>query len=288
MRLVSFGSAGHERPGAMLADDRIVDLQAASGGRLTSVRQLLAAGDAGLAEVRGWLASPRAEWVRAVGSERLGPPVTDPGKIACMGRNYKEHADEQGAQLPAQPMLFSKAATALCGHGDPIWYPVDEEHVDYEVELAVVIGKPAFRIDAADWREYVAGYTVLNDVSARDTQRGDKQWFRGKSFDSFCPLGPWLVTRDEIADPHALRVTTHLNGEVRQDSTTSLLIFPIPYILAFATRNITFLPGDVIATGTPAGVGMFRDPPACMKVGDEVSVSVQGIGTLTNRVTARP
>ena len=225
----------------------------------------------------------------AAGRSRRPPGSSgpNPSKIVCLGLDYRGHAEEQKARLPERPLLFSKASTSLAGNGDPIWYPADEEHLDYEVELALVIGEPGVRIPSEEWESYVAGYTVMNDVSGRDAQRADRKWFRGKSFDSCCPLGPFLVTRDEIPDPHALGLTARLNGELRQEGHTSDLIFSLGEILAFVSRNITLLPGDIIATGTPCGVGIFRDPPACMKPGDEIVVSVESIGTLTNRVEER-
>lgn len=288
MKLISYGPAGEERPGVLLGRETILDLRLASGDEIRTVRQLLGLGESGIEQVAGWIAAgPEEERLRSVREERLGPPVTNPSKIVGMGLNYHSHAEEQNARLPKRPLLFSKAVTSLAGDGDSIWYPVDEEHVDYEVELAFVIGKPAFRIKQEDWESYVAGYTIVNDVSARDTQFADRKWFRGKSCDSFCPMGPCIVTRDEIPDPHNLRLTATLNGELRQEGHTSDLIFKIPEILAFASRNITLLPGDVIATGTPCGVGIFRDPPACMKPGDEISMYIENIGTLTNRVEER-
>jgi 2,4-diketo-3-deoxy-L-fuconate hydrolase len=245
-------------------------------------------GEAGLERVAGLIADKNNERrIVPARDVRLGPPVTNPSKIIGMGLNYHSHASEQNVRLPKQPLLFSKAVTSLAGNGDPIWYPEGEEHVDYEVELAFVIGKPAFRVDPDDWESYVAGYTIVNDVSARDAQFADRKWFRGKSYDSFCPMGPCIVTADEILDPHDLRLTASLNGELRQEGHTGDLIFNIPEILAFASRNITLLPGDVIATGTPSGVGIFRDPPACMKPGDEISVYLEKVGTLTNRIVER-
>jgi 2-keto-4-pentenoate hydratase/2-oxohepta-3-ene-1,7-dioic acid hydratase in catechol pathway len=287
MRLISYGPACQERPGVLLDGDVILDLTLASQGRLQTIRQLLEGGQPAIQQVAEWIDRPSDELLQATKGVRLGPPLTNPTKIVCLGLNYRRHAEEQNVRLPERPLLFSKATTSLAGDGDPIWYPVDEEHVDYEAELAVVIGKPAFRIEPKDWASFVVGYTIINDVSARDAQRADRKWFRGKSYDSFCPMGPWIVTSDEIPDPHALRLTATLNGEIRQDGHTSDLIFPIPEILAFVTRNITLLPGDVISTGTPCGVGIFRDPPACMKPGDEISVWIENVGTLTNTVRQR-
>jgi 2,4-diketo-3-deoxy-L-fuconate hydrolase len=288
MRLVSYGPSGHERAGVMLDDTTIMDLQTATNGRITHIRGLLEDGEPGLDSIRKIIADgpPENSKVSAA-AERLGPPITNPSKIVCVGLNYHCHASEQAAKIPKGPLLFSKAVSSLSGNGDPIWYPEGETHLDYETELAFVFGKKAFRVQPEDFEEYVAGYTVMNDVSGRDVQFGDRQWYRGKSADSFCPIGPYLVTADEVPDPHDLRIKAVLNGEVRQDGTTRDLIFKIPEVLAIATLNITFLPGDIIATGTPAGVGIFMKPSACMKLGDEIVVSVESIGTLTNRVCSR-
>jgi 2-keto-4-pentenoate hydratase/2-oxohepta-3-ene-1,7-dioic acid hydratase in catechol pathway len=287
MKLVSFGPAGQERPGALLGDDRILDLQAASGDSISSIRALLDHEQDGRAQVARWLADPAADAIVTRAGTRLGPALTNPTKIIGLGLNYKSHTEEQSAKQPKRPLLFSKSTTSLAGDGDPIWHPVDEKNLDYEAELGVVIGKPGLRIEADRWRDYVAGYTVVNDISARDAQFQDRKWFRGKSPDSCCPLGPWIVTADEIEDPHDLRVTARLNGEKRQDANTKDLIFDIPATLEFVSRNITLLPGDVIATGTPGGVGIFMDPVQCMKVGDVIVVEVEKIGKLTNQVCAR-
>jgi len=289
MKLVSFGPAGRERPGVWLGNDLILDLESASQGEFPTLRHLLSRGDAGLAQAAGWVAHPdRDQWLQPARGVRLGPPLVNPSKIVCLGLNFRCHAEEQGARLPERPLLFAKAVTSLAGHGDPIWYPAGEGHLDYEVELALVIGKTAFRVEPEEWETYVAGYTIVNDVSARDAQRSDRKWFRGKSCDSCCPMGPWLATRDEVSRPGELRLTATLNGELRQDGVTSDLIAPIPEILAFVSRNTTLVPGDVISTGTPKGVGIFRDPPACLEPGDEISLFVENIGTLTNRVQERP
>jgi 2,4-didehydro-3-deoxy-L-rhamnonate hydrolase len=289
MRLLSFGPAGQERPGVLLDDERILDLALASAGEIPSLRHLFVQGDVGLRKVAEWIVAEHPEeHIVSIQNVRLGPPLTNPSKIVCLGLNYRCHAEEQNARIPANPLLFAKAVTSLAGQGDSIWIPAGEEHLDYEVELAMIIGRTAFRVDPKEWESYVVGYTVLNDVSSRDAQRADKKWFRGKSCDSSCPMGPWIVTRDEIPRPDALRLTTTLNGELRQDGTTSDLLFPIPETLAFVSRNTTLVPGDIISTGTPKGVGIFRDPPACMNAGDEVVVSVEQIGTLTNPVQERP
>jgi len=287
MKLVSYGPMGRERPGVIADDDLILDVGRASKNRFTTIRALLDEGPDGLGMVANWLASPEDDWFVPRAGARLGPPLTNPTKIIGLGLNYKSHTDEQSVKIPKRPLLFSKSNTSLIGDGDPIWHPVDEENLDYEVELGVVIGTRCLRIDAEKWLDYVAGYTVVNDVSARDAQFQDRKWFRGKSPDSCCPLGPWIVTADEIENPHDLRLTSHLNGEKRQDATTADLMFDLPAIMAFVSRNVTLLPGDVIATGTPGGVGIFMDPVACMKVGDEIVVEVEQIGRLTNKVDKR-
>ncbi|MCP4604541.1 MAG: fumarylacetoacetate hydrolase family protein [Proteobacteria bacterium] len=288
MKLISFGPAGQERPGVLLDDNTILDIICASSGEIQTIRALLEQGEAGLAKVAGWIDSgPQDNWLTPSKGQRLGPPLTNPSKIVCVGLNYHSHTGEQSVRLPKRPLLFSKSVTSLGGQNDPIWYPADEENVDYEAELAFVIGKPAFRVNPDDWESYIAGYTIVNDVSGRDAQFGDRKWFRGKSFDSFCPMGPYLVTRDEIPDPESLRLTAHLNGEKRQDANTKDLIFGLAKLLAFTSLNITLQPGDVLATGTPGGVGIFCDPPACMSVGDKIEVYVEKIGTLTNHVRER-
>jgi 2,4-didehydro-3-deoxy-L-rhamnonate hydrolase len=208
-------------------------------------------------------------------------------KIICVGLNYHDHAAEQDVKLPDEPLLFAKTANTLCGHGDPIVLPLEDGHVDGEAELAVVIGRIARDLKVDDALDVVAGYTCANDVSARDVQFKDGQWFRGKSFDTFCPIGPMLVASDEIGDAGDLRIVQRVNGEVLQDSRTSLLIFDVASVIAFASDVLTLEPGDLILTGTPAGVGYFRDPKHSLRSGDEVEVEIEGIGVLRNPVVAR-
>jgi len=207
-----------------------------------------------------------------------------PGKIVCVGLNYLDHAQEGGMELPKAPLLFAKWPNTLIGDGEPIVLPPEATEVDYEAELGVVIGTKAKRVSEADALEYVEGYICVNDVSARDLQFGDGQWTRGKSVDTFCPVGPRLVPRDEIADPQQLGIRCIVNGEALQDSSTAQMIFSVAEIIAYVTRVITLEPGDLIATGTPAGVGVFRDPKVLLKDGDEVSIEIDGVGTLTNPV----
>jgi 2-keto-4-pentenoate hydratase/2-oxohepta-3-ene-1,7-dioic acid hydratase in catechol pathway len=210
--------------------------------------------------------------------------ISRPGKIVCVGLNYLDHAQEGGMELPKAPLLFSKWPNTLIGDGEAIVLPPESKEVDYEAELGVVIGTTGKRVSEADALDHVEGYICLNDVSARDMQFGDGQWTRGKSLDTFCPVGPRLVPREEIADPQQLGIRCILNGETMQDSSTSQMIFSVAEIIAYVSQVITLEPGDLIATGTPAGVGVFKDPKVLLKDGDEVSIEIDGLGTLTNPV----
>src|SRR6478735_3604806 len=212
-------------------------------------------------------------------------PIPRPGKIVCVGLNYKDHAEEQGAELPAAPLLFAKFTTALIGPGDPIVIPSIVTKCDYEAELGVVIGTSVRNVSRENAVEAVAGYVVANDVSARDLQFADGQWTRGKSPDTFCPVGP-LVPAAEIADPHALGIRALLNGETVQDSTTANLIFGIDEVVSYVSRTSTLEQGDLILTGTPAGVGVFRNPPRLLQPGDEITIEIDGVGSITNPVRA--
>lgn len=216
---------------------------------------------------------------------RLGPPVRMPGKIVCVGLNYHDHCREQELDVPTSPILFAKFPSSIIGPEDEISWPADaSREVDYEAELAVVIGRTARNVAVDDAGDYVAGYTIVNDVSARDVQFADGQWVRGKSFDTFCPMGPYLATPDEVGDPHTLDIRCRLNGEMVQDSNTKELIFDIPTLIAFISRTCTLLPGDIIITGTPAGVGVFREPPIFLQSGDVVEIEIEALGRLRNPV----
>lgn len=216
----------------------------------------------------------------------LGPPLV-PGKVVAIGLNYRDHADESGAAPPERPLVFAKFPSSVIGPADPIVIdPELTERVDWEVELAVVIGRRMRGVSADEALDYVFGYTVANDVSARDVQFGDGQWTRGKSFDSFCPLGPVVVTADELGSVDDLRLTTRVNGELMQDDSTSNMIFNVSELLAFCSRSFTLEPGDVLLSGTPPGCGEFMDPPRSLVPGDLVEVGIEGIGTMTNPVVA--
>jgi 2-keto-4-pentenoate hydratase/2-oxohepta-3-ene-1,7-dioic acid hydratase in catechol pathway len=215
-------------------------------------------------------------------------PIDRPGKIVCVGLNYRDHAEEQGVDLPAEPLLFAKWPNTLIGPGEPIAVPPLVTKCDYEAELGVVIGATVSRVSRENALEAVRGYLCANDVTARDLQFGDGQWTRGKSVDTFCPIGPHLVPSAEIADPHALRIRAIVSGEVLQDSTTANLIFGVDEIISHVSRTVTLEPGDLILTGTPAGVGAFRQPPRFLQAGDEVTIEIEGIGSITNPVVAEP
>ena len=219
----------------------------------------------------------------------LGPPLTRPGKIICVGRNYASHARELGHEVPTRPILFAKFATSIIGPRDDIVRPVGVDDLDYEGELCVVIGRAGRHIPRERALEYVTGYCCANDVSARaaQLQSGD-QWLRGKSFDTFCPLGPALVTRDEVPDPQALRIRTWVDGELRQDDSTANMIFDVATLISYCSDAFTLEPGDIILTGTPPGVGMGRTPPAWLEPGQLCEIEIEGLGRLANRVVDEP
>jgi 2-keto-4-pentenoate hydratase/2-oxohepta-3-ene-1,7-dioic acid hydratase in catechol pathway len=273
-------------PRAVLQEgDWLVDVHATDARLPPSVRGILEAGGDALQ-----LASEAALRPDAIKYEsstaRFHAPVHDPRKIICIGLNYKDHAAESGAAIPKEPILFSKYATALIGHGAAIVLPPVSQEVDYEAELVIVVGKRGRNLSAAQALDHVAGYTVGHDVSARDWQlkKDGKQWMVGKTFDTFAPCGPMLVTRDEVADPHNLAIKLRLNGQTMQDSSTRQLIFGVGEILAYLSQVFTLEPGDLIFTGTPPGVGFARKPPVFLKAGDVAEVEIEGLGVLRNPV----
>jgi len=230
------------------------------------------------AREKGWLVARQdAYWFA---------PVPRPGKIVCVGLNYRDHAEESGLAVPKTPVIFSKFSSCVVAPGEPVVVPTTSERVDYEAELAVVVGRHAKHVSADRAYDYVLGYTAFNDVTARDFQFGDGQWQRGKSCDTFAPMGQTIVTTDEIPDPHTLRITMKVNGTVMQDSNTNQLIFRVPELIEFISKSITLEPGDVIATGTPAGVGFARKPPVFLKPGDTMDVEIERIGGLGNPIAA--
>lgn len=287
MRLATFGSGEGLKVG-LVSGDGLVDLARAAQGNeaawFTSMEALLAAGEPALRLARR-VAETTAQRL-LLSAVRLGPPIARPSKIIALGFNYHEHAEEFSTKAPAAPLIFAKYPNSICGPFDPIVLPASEEEpqVDYEAELAVVIGRRCKGIPAASAMEMVGGYMCLNDVSERRWQFGDKQWTRGKSPDTFCPIGPWLVTPDEVTDPHALGIRSRVNGEIRQNSNTSLLVHKIPKLIEYCSASMTLEPGDIIATGTPTGVGMHRKPPLFLKAGDVVEIEIDGVGAIRNEV----
>ncbi len=275
MRLVTYSSDGAARVGVRRGDD-IVD------AGFDDMIELIRAGAAGLEQ-----AAKAAKSGEPVPGARLLAPVPRPGKVLCSGINYASHKEENpDAVLPEEPFFFSKLPSAVIGPGEPIVIPRPETQTDYEVELAMVIGRTAKRLSASDALDAVFGYTILDDVSARDIQFKDNQITLGKGVDTFSPIGPEIVTADEIPDPLQLHVASYLNGEQMQSSPTADMVFSPRQLLEFLTAIVTLHPGDVVTTGTPAGVGCFRDPPVFMKPGDEITVEVDRIGRLTNPVVA--
>jgi 2-keto-4-pentenoate hydratase/2-oxohepta-3-ene-1,7-dioic acid hydratase in catechol pathway len=289
MRLLTFIHDDAPRLGALIDGDRVVDLAAAHNARAgqplawLAMRDLIAAGPEAISELAADLSRvDLAAFSRPLAEVKLAAPV-QPSKICAIGLNYLDHVLEGGRKPPERPLLFAKLPTSLIGPGDEItWEPALTDKVDYEAELAVVIGRPARHVKAADAYAYVFGYTCADDISARDLQDTDGQWVRAKSLDTFCPLGPWIVTRDEVPDPHGLPISCEVNGETLQQSNTDQLIFRVPVLIEFLSRAFTLLPGDVILTGTPPGVGHFRKPPRYLGDGDRVTVTIEGIGTLKN------
>jgi 2-keto-4-pentenoate hydratase/2-oxohepta-3-ene-1,7-dioic acid hydratase in catechol pathway len=262
-----------------------VDVQGIDPNLPRGMRELLQLGPAALQRVAEAARRPNAPRVEA-GGVRLLPPVPDPPKIVCLGLNYRDHAAESGAPIPKEPVLFSKYATALIGANEPIVLPPVSKEVDYEAELVVVLGKRGRPRDEQEARGYIAGYTVGHDVSARDWQlkKDQKQWMVGKTFDTFAPTGPVLVTADEVPDPHRLGIRLRLNGQTMQDSNTSQMVFSVPQVVAYLAQVMTLEPGDLIFTGTPPGVGFARKPQVFLKGGDVVEVEIDGLGVLRNPV----
>ena len=281
MKLFRFGEPGREKPAVLLDNGKRLDVSTIiddydsdffSNGQLGKLRNILRESDDLLPLV------PEGA--------RIGPPVARPSKILCVGMNYADHAREfQNREVPAEPVLFMKATSALCGPFDDLVYPEGARKLDYEVELAVVIGKAARRVHIDHAMDHVAGYTLINDVSERAWQKDhDAQWMKGKSHDGFAPLGPYLVTPEEIKDVQALSLWLEVNGEPRQHGSTADMVFPVAFLVAYASRFMSLLPGDIIATGTPSGVAMGMNPPRWLEPGDVIEMGIDGIGCSRRRV----
>jgi 2-keto-4-pentenoate hydratase/2-oxohepta-3-ene-1,7-dioic acid hydratase in catechol pathway len=275
MKLVSFSTAdGRVRPGSLLDEGN-------------SVLDLTTAGYAdALALITAGLTTVPAGPTLPLGQLRLHAPLSNPPRVFAIGLNYRDHAAESGMTIPAVPVVFFKLTTSIVGPGDPIVLPINSTQPDYEAEMAFVVGRGGYRLSADEWRNHVYGYTIVNDVSARDVQFATSQWSMSKSFPTFCPIGPAIVTADEIPDPHALAIGLTIDGVVYQSSDTRELIFQIPALIEYLSSITPLLPGDIVSTGTPAGVGLGRTPKRWLQPGESVTVTVEGLGALTNPVVA--
>lgn len=287
MRLVRFQPPGGAEPRLGLEEEEgggLVDLSGAEPSLPRSMRAFLETGEHGLAAARRVLASGQHRLPRA--GARLLAPIVDPEKVICVGLNYRDHCLEQDVKVPKEPLIFSKFPSAIVGPFDDIVHPAESSEVDWEVELAAVIGKTGRHIQESAALEHVVGFTVANDVSARDWQmrRNGRQWLLGKTFDTFCPLGPAIVTKDSVTDVHNLSICCSVNGQLMQSSSTKQLVFRLPQLIAWVSQFVTLRPGDVLLTGTPPGVGVFRKPPVFLKPGDEVRCEIEELGTICNKV----
>lgn len=274
MKLISYSQAnGPIRPGALLPNNTILEL----GDTYRDALDVIAG---------GLTTPPPSSPVLAFEEVTLRAPLANPPRIFAIGLNYRDHAKESGMEIPTTPVVFFKLTPSIIGPGENIVLPRNSTQPDYEAELAFVIGKGGYRIPAAAWREHVYGYTIVNDVSARDVQFASSQWTLSKSFPTFCPLGPSIVTADEIADPHGLDISLTIDGERLQDSNTRELVFRIPELIEYISSITPLLPGDIVSTGTPPGVGLGRTPKRWLKAGETVTVTVEGLGSLVNPVVA--
>ena len=285
MKLVTYKPAGAGAQLGVVVGDNVINLSEASGGKLPNdMRSFLELGEPAWELAQQIASNGNSDNAVSLGAVKILAPISNPSKLIAIGLNYMDHVRETGAKVPQLATMFTKYTSSIMGPGDEIrWDPNLTSKVDYEAELAVVIGKRASKVKEEDAFDYIFGYMNCHDVSARDLQneKGD-QWIMGKSLDTFCPLGPYLVTKDEIADPQNLSIKCIVNGKALQDSNTREMIFKIPYLISYLSRAITLYPGDVITTGTPDGVGFARKPPVLLKDGDVVTVEVEGLGQLTN------
>jgi 2-keto-4-pentenoate hydratase/2-oxohepta-3-ene-1,7-dioic acid hydratase in catechol pathway len=281
MKLIKFGTQGSEKPGVLLSNGTSIDVSACTPDFNEAFFE-----SGGLHRLSSWIENYATTAPVVSPGTRLGSPIARPSKIICIGLNYSDHAKESGMAVPAEPIIFFKSTTALTGPNDGLVIPAGSEKTDWEVELAVVIGKTARSVSESDAMAHVAGYVLHNDYSERAWQleRGG-QWVKGKSADTFAPLGPWLATTDEIPDPHTLRLWLKVNGETKQDGTTANLIFKIPFLVSYVSQFMTLLPGDVISTGTPAGVGLGFKPPQYLKAGDTIELGIDGLGVQKQTAT---
>ncbi len=282
MKLIRFGTPGNEKPGLLLEDGRMID---ASGFGEDYTEAFFEQN--GLQRLQDWLQEKGADAPEVGEGERLGAPIARPSKIVCIGLNFTDHALESKMGIPAEPIIFFKATSSLVGPNDDLVLPKGSEKTDWEVELAVVIGKKASYVTEEEALDYVAGYVLHNDYSERHYQleRGG-QWVKGKSCDTFAPLGPFVATKEEIEDVHQLPMWLKVNGTTMQNGNTANMIFKVPFIVSYLSQFMSLLPGDVISTGTPAGVGLGFHPPIYLKEGDEVELGIEGLGSSRQRVVA--
>ena len=281
MKLLRFGKLESEKPGIQLDNGRRIDVSAFGEDFDENFF-----GSNGIQRLQKWLEHHQGECPQISDENRLGSPICRPSKIVCVGLNYAKHAQESGMEVPSEPVLFFKASSAIIGPFDEVILPKNSRKSDWEVELAVIIGAKASYVDEADAMDHVAGYVLHNDISEREYQLERLgQWVKGKSCDTFAPLGPFVATRDEIQDPHKLDLWLKLNGKTMQESNTSDLIFGIPKLVSYISEFMTLLPGDVISTGTPFGVGLGLDPQVYLKAGDEMELGIKGLGVSRQKVT---
>lgn len=282
MKLIRFGEAGKEKPGVLTKDGKRLDVSSV----VEDYNESFFAAE-GLQRLEKWLQQHESTAPQVGEEVRLGAPVSRPGKIICIGLNYSDHARESNMEVPKEPVVFFKASSAVSGPYDPVVIPRGSSKTDWEVELAVVIGKKASYVPEAEALDYVAGYMLHNDYSEREFQleRGG-QWVKGKSCDTFAPLGPFLATKDEVADVHNLRLWLTVNGQSMQEGNTSNLVFKIPFLVSYLSQFMSLLPGDVISTGTPAGVGLGQKPPRYLQPGDVVALGIDGLGSARQQLIA--
>lgn len=280
MRLIRFGMAGEERPGIVNGKNQRIDV-----GTFNEDYNEEFFGTDGVNRLKQWLKNNESQCPIVSDSIRLGPPICRPSKIVCVGLNYARHAKESGMEIPKQPVLFMKATSSIVGPNDDLIIPRHSIKTDWEVELAVIIGKTAKYVNQDDAMNFVAGYVLHNDYSEREFQlEHGGQWVKGKSADTFAPLGPFLATTEEIENPHNLRLWLKVNGEEKQESNTSDMIFKVPYLISYISQYMSLLPGDVISTGTPSGVGLGFKPPQYLKAGDVVELGIDCLGSSKQRV----
>lgn len=287
MRLLTFRNQNESKIGIMVrfeGREMVLDLSSAYPARFQNLKALLNAWEGHRVQIEKLILNPKRENLYELNEIEFRPVITHPEKIICVGLNYRDHATETNARIPTSPIIFAKFNNVLTGHLKPVYLGIESNQVDFEAELAVIIGKKAKNVAAADAYSYIAGYTIFNDVSARDVQMRNSQWSLGKSFDSYGPLGPWMVTADEIPDPQNLSISLKIGDEILQSSNTSEMIFSIPVLIEELSKVMTLIPGDIIATGTPAGVGFTRQPPRYLAIGDKISIEIEKIGILENTV----